>query len=141
MGRAPGAQNRLKIRFFIILTSLQKCQDSEKYLVFWNEFTKTELKTYQYIHSINILNEEYKIGIIDLPNFYIDFDAYRDRDPDYKSSSNDVKKILKEFNKKSVDAVIIDLRGNSGGNAVYGNWNQIWSGANDGAGSGLDADK
>jgi len=33
------------------------------------------------------------------------------------------------------------IRGNSGGNAVYGNWNQIWSGANDGAASGLDADK
>jgi carboxyl-terminal processing protease len=73
------------------------------------------------IHSINILNEEYKIGIIDLPNFYIDFDAYRDRDPDYKSSSNDVKKILKEFNKKSVDAVIIDLRGNSGGALLEAN--------------------
>ena len=33
------------------------------------------------------------------------------------------------------------IRGNSGGNAVYGNWNQIWSGYNDGAASGLDADK
>ena len=27
------------------------------------------------------------------------------------------------------------------GNAVYGNWNKIWSGYNDGASSGLDADK
>ena len=33
------------------------------------------------------------------------------------------------------------IRGNSGGNAVYGNWYKIWSGLNDGAGSGLDADK
>ena len=33
------------------------------------------------------------------------------------------------------------IRGNSGGNAVYGNWYEIWSGLNDGAGSGLDADK
>ena len=33
------------------------------------------------------------------------------------------------------------LRGNAGGNAVYGNWAKIWSGNNDGAGSGLDADK
>ena len=33
------------------------------------------------------------------------------------------------------------IRGNSGGNAVYGNWNKIWSGYNDGAASGLDADK
>ena len=33
------------------------------------------------------------------------------------------------------------LRGNSGGNAVYGNWAKIWSANNDGAASGLDADK
>ncbi len=44
------------------------------------------------------MDQEYKIGIIDLPTFYIDFEAYRNRDPNYKSSSNDVKKILKEFN-------------------------------------------
>ena len=73
------------------------------------------------IHSINILDQEYKIGIIDLPTFYIDFEAYRKRDPDYKSSSNDVKKILKEFNKESVDAVIVDLRSNSGGSLLEAN--------------------
>ena len=33
------------------------------------------------------------------------------------------------------------LRGNSGGNAVYGNWYKMWSALNHGAGSGLDADK
>ena len=33
------------------------------------------------------------------------------------------------------------IRGNSGGNAVYGNWAKIWSGLNHGAASGLDADK
>ena len=33
------------------------------------------------------------------------------------------------------------LRGNSGGNTVYGNWAEIWSAANDGPASGLDADK
>ena len=73
------------------------------------------------IHSVEIMDQEYKIGIIDLPTFYIDFEAYRNRDPDYKSSSNDVKKILKEFNKNSVDAVIIDLRGNSGGSLLEAN--------------------
>tara|TARA_B100000767_G_scaffold37503_1_gene31612 strand:+ start:2574 stop:4649 length:2076 start_codon:yes stop_codon:yes gene_type:complete len=73
------------------------------------------------IHSISILDQEYKIGIIDLPTFYIDFEAYRKRDPDYKSSSSDVKKILKEFSKESVDAVIVDLRSNSGGSLLEAN--------------------
>ena len=73
------------------------------------------------IHSVKIMDQEYKIGIIDLPTFYIDFEAYRNRDPNYKSSSNDVKQILKDFNKNSVDAVIIDLRGNSGGSLLEAN--------------------
>ena len=73
------------------------------------------------VHSVKIMDQEYKIGIIDLPTFYIDFEAYRNRDPNYKSSSNDVKKILKDFNKNSVDAVIIDLRGNSGGSLLEAN--------------------
>ena len=46
-----------------------------------------------------------KIGIIDLPTFYIDFKAWRNRDPDFRSSSKDVESILKEFDKQSVDAV------------------------------------
>jgi len=56
-----------------------------------------------------------QIGVIDLPSFYMDFNAYMKRDPEYKSSSRDIKNILLEFNKKNVDAVILDLRGNGGG--------------------------
>ena len=62
-----------------------------------------------------------KIGIIDLPTFYIDFKAWRNRDPDFRSSSKDVESILKEFDKQSVDAVLIDLRGNSGGSLFEAN--------------------
>ena len=73
------------------------------------------------VHSLRVIDEEYKIGIIDLPTFYIDFNAYKNRDPNYKSSSNDVKNILKEFNNSGVDGVIIDLRGNSGGALIEAN--------------------
>ncbi len=62
-----------------------------------------------------------KIGIIDLPTFYIDFNAWKERDPDFRSSSKDVENILKEFNSKKVDAVLIDLRGNSGGSLYEAN--------------------
>jgi carboxyl-terminal processing protease len=62
-----------------------------------------------------------KIGIIDLPTFYIDFKAWRNRDPNFRSSSKDVENILKKFNDQSVDAVLIDLRGNSGGSLYEAN--------------------
>jgi carboxyl-terminal processing protease len=62
-----------------------------------------------------------KIGIIDLPSFYIDFNAYQNRDSDYRSSSNDVEDILKDFNAKDVDGIILDLRNNGGGALIEAN--------------------
>jgi len=62
-----------------------------------------------------------KIGIIDLPSFYIDFDEYQKRNKNFKSSSNDIKNILNEFNSNEVDAVILDLRNNGGGALIEAN--------------------
>jgi carboxyl-terminal processing protease len=62
-----------------------------------------------------------KIGIIDLPSFYIDFNAYQNRDSDYRSSSNDVKDIIKNFNDQKVDALVLDLRNNGGGALIEAN--------------------
>ena len=45
----------------------------------------------------------------------MDFEAYRNRDPNYKSTSRDVKKLLKELKQQAVDGVILDLRNNGGG--------------------------
>jgi carboxyl-terminal processing protease len=56
-----------------------------------------------------------KIGLISLPSFYMDFAAAFRGDPDYKSCTRDVKKILDGFKAEKVDAVLIDLRNNGGG--------------------------
>ncbi len=57
----------------------------------------------------------YKLGIIDVPAFYLDFKAYRAGDPDYKSTTRDVKKLISELQKDNVDGIVIDLRNNGGG--------------------------
>jgi len=57
----------------------------------------------------------YKIGVIDLPSFYMDMKAARDGADDFKSTTKDVKKILDDFNEKGVDALVLDLRRNGGG--------------------------
>ena len=62
-----------------------------------------------------------KIGIIDLPSFYIDFDEYQKRNKNFRSSSKDVKNILENFNTSDVDAVILDLRNNGGGALIEAN--------------------
>ncbi|MBP1860360.1 carboxy terminal-processing peptidase [Rhizobium herbae] len=56
-----------------------------------------------------------KIGAITLPAFYEDFEARRKGDPDYRSASRDVAKLLGELKQDDVDGVVIDLRDNGGG--------------------------
>ena len=62
-----------------------------------------------------------KIGIIDLPSFYIDFDEYQKGNKNFKSSSKDIRNILEDFNSTKVDAVILDLRNNGGGALIEAN--------------------
>lgn len=57
----------------------------------------------------------YKLGVIDLPAFYLDFKAYRAGDPNYKSTTRDVKKLVAELQKDKVDGIVLDLRNNGGG--------------------------
>ena len=57
----------------------------------------------------------FKVGVIDIPTFYMDFEAYRKRDPNYKSTTRDVFNLLAKLSKENVDGVIIDLRENGGG--------------------------
>jgi carboxyl-terminal processing protease len=60
-------------------------------------------------------NSNYKMGVINLPSFYMDFDAYSRGDKDYKSTTRDVKEIIEKLNKENIDGLIIDLRNNGGG--------------------------
>lgn len=59
--------------------------------------------------------KEYKIGVITLPTFYMDFDAYQAGDPDYTSTTRDVKRLVEELKKQGVDGIMMDLRNNGGG--------------------------
>jgi carboxyl-terminal processing protease len=67
--------------------------------------------------TLNIKHNEktFKIGVITIPKFYIDFEAARKREKDYKSTSRDVENLLNELIKENVDGIIIDLRNDGGG--------------------------
>jgi carboxyl-terminal processing protease len=66
---------------------------------------------------LEIIQDEEKlsIGVIEIPAFYMDFEAYRARDPNFKSTSRDVYYIVEELKDKGVDGIIVDLRSNGGG--------------------------
>jgi len=59
--------------------------------------------------------QPYRIGVIDLPSFYMDMVGASRGVPNYKSSTVDVEKIIREFRAKGVDAIVLDLRQNGGG--------------------------
>ena len=56
-----------------------------------------------------------KVGVISIPTFYIDFDALRDGNPDYRSTTRDVHKLLDELIAEGIEGLVIDLRNNGGG--------------------------
>jgi carboxyl-terminal processing protease len=60
-------------------------------------------------------DKKMKIGVINIPSFYMDFDAVARGDINYRSVSKDVEKILKNFESEKIDSLVIDLRNNGGG--------------------------
>jgi len=65
--------------------------------------------------------KKHRIGVIDLPAFYADFKAMQEGDPNYKSTTRDVKNLLKELEKDGIDGLVIDLRNNGGGSLQEAN--------------------
>lgn len=56
-----------------------------------------------------------KLGVITLPSFYMDFEAYQKGDPNYNSTTRDVQRLIKELQTDGVDGLVLDLRNNGGG--------------------------
>ncbi|WP_303288281.1 carboxy terminal-processing peptidase [Marinobacter sp. SS8-8] len=59
--------------------------------------------------------KEYTIGVVTIPTFYADFQAMQAGDPNYKSTTRDVRKLIAELQAEGVDGLVIDLRNNGGG--------------------------
>jgi carboxyl-terminal processing protease len=78
-------------------------------IVLKDALVKQEIKTY------NSNGKTYKIGIINVPAFYADFAAYRAGDPNYQSTTRDMKLILDTLKRANVDGIVVDLRENGGG--------------------------
>jgi len=70
------------------------------------------------IKTVNRDGKSYKYGIIEIPAFYADWKAMQAGDPNYKSTTRDVKLLLDSLKQQNVDAVVIDLRTNGGGSLV-----------------------
>jgi len=80
-----------------------------------NEVTLEEQSAQKKVLELKQGGRTTKIGVINIPAFYIDFDAMRRGDPNFKSTTRDVQKLLSELMSEDVQGIIIDLRDNGGG--------------------------
>ncbi|RVU01759.1 tail-specific protease [Mucilaginibacter limnophilus] len=78
-------------------------------IILKDQSAKKEIKTY------NSNGKAFKVGIISIPAFYLDFEDYRSGNPNYKSTTHDVKLLLDTLKQEKVDGIVIDLRQNGGG--------------------------
>ena len=81
---------------------------------------RDEVKLEEQAAQKNILEVEkngktHKIGVIDIPTFYIDFQGRMENKPDYTSTTRDVAKLVAELKEEGIDGLVIDLRNNGGG--------------------------
>jgi carboxyl-terminal processing protease len=67
------------------------------------------------VRTVKRGDQELKIGVIDVPSFYQDYDARVSGDKDYRSTTRDVARLIGELKKEKVDGIVMDLRANGGG--------------------------
>lgn len=110
-----------KVRLEIIPSSALNDSETEEVLIVRNVVKLEDQAAEKKIITLERDTKDYKVGVIELPAFYFDFDAYQKRDYNYKSSSKDVKRLIKELNKENIDGLIVDLRNNGGGSLYEAN--------------------
>ena len=99
-----------------VIPAAGRSDEARRLTITRNEVQLEEQAAQSKIIEINDLGStSRKIGVIDIPAFYLDFDAYRKGDPDFRSTTRDVAKLVNELNEAGVDGLVIDLRGNGGG--------------------------
>lgn len=67
------------------------------------------------IITYTVDGKKIKMGVVILPSFYMDFEAYQKGDPNYMSTTRDVKQLIEELKKEDVKGIVLDLRNNGGG--------------------------
>ena len=110
-----------KVRLEIIPSSALNDSETKEILIVRNVVKLEDQAAEKKIITLERDTKDYKVGVIELPAFYFDFDAYQKRDYNYKSSSKDVKRLIKELNKENIDGLIVDLRNNGGGSLYEAN--------------------
>ena len=105
-----------KVRLEVIPASNAPSDQTSKVVNITREAVKLEEQAAQKsVLKLKHEGKDYKLGVIKVPAFYLDFKAFRAGDPNYKSTTRDVKRLLTELQAENVEGIVLDLRDNGGG--------------------------
>ncbi|WP_249977120.1 carboxy terminal-processing peptidase [Vreelandella olivaria] len=57
----------------------------------------------------------HRIGVINIPTFYVDFDAWQAGEEEYRSTTRDVAREIEHLKEEGIEGIVLDLRNNGGG--------------------------
>jgi carboxyl-terminal processing protease len=109
------------VRLDIIPTDTKDTANSKIIQITRNTVKLEEQSAQSDIIEVEQFGHLHKIGVIDIPTFYIDFQALQQGDKNFKSTTRDVRRLLKDLMQEGVDGVVIDLRDNGGGSLQEAN--------------------
>jgi carboxyl-terminal processing protease len=105
-----------------VIPAKAKTSDQRKVITIVRNKVKLEEQAAQkQILEIPAGDKSVKVGVIDIPAFYIDFDAMRRGEENYKSTTRDVKRLIQELEEEGAEGIVIDLRNNGGGSLQEAN--------------------
>jgi carboxyl-terminal processing protease len=103
------------VRLDVIPASSTDSSESKIVKIVRNTVKLEEQSAKSEIIEVEQFGHKRKIGVIDIPAFYIDFQALQKGEKDFKSTTRDVKVLLADLMAEGVEGVVIDLRNNGGG--------------------------
>src|SRR5690242_15099522 len=89
---------------------------AEKVLEFVrNKITLEAQAAHKEVKTVARNGRTYRVGVITVPGFYQDIAAQNAGDENYRSTTRDVAKLLRELKSENIDGLVLDLRGDGGG--------------------------
>ncbi len=103
------------VRLEIIPADKKGTQHTKTIAIKRDEVKLEEQAARKKIETVLQGDASYKIGIIELPTFYLDFKAFQEGKETYRSTTRDVLKLIEELKNENIDGLVMDLRDNGGG--------------------------
>ena len=103
------------VRLQILPATNDFTDESKEIVLVRDKIQLNDISAKEKVLDIKNKKLNYKIGVLTIPAFYLDFKAAKRGDPNYKSTTRDVRSLLKILRKEKVDGIVIDLRNNGGG--------------------------